>query len=102
MNNQGGDRRNKRRREEEEDELANGEAFVTASHSKEKGNSCSNSGAKKKNDVLGRLDVGSKAGRGSESGWTLCPLCQEVSKKRFAMGRGIAAHLHGKFCICCS
>ena len=34
------------------------------------------------------------SGRGSEAGWTLCPLCGRHSKKLFAQGRGIAAHLH--------
>ena len=36
----------------------------------------------------------SMSGRGSEAGWTLCPLCGRHSKKLFAQGRGIAAHLH--------
>jgi ankyrin repeat protein len=34
------------------------------------------------------------SGRGSLVGWTSCPLCGPNSKKRFALGRGIAAHLH--------
>jgi Ankyrin repeats (3 copies) len=33
-------------------------------------------------------------GRGASTGWTLCPLCGRHSQKRFALGRGIAAHLH--------
>jgi ankyrin repeat protein len=36
----------------------------------------------------------SNSGRGSLVGWTTCPLCGPYSKKRFALGRGIAAHLH--------
>ena len=35
-----------------------------------------------------------RTGRGSEAGWTHCPLCGRHSKKLFAQGRGIAAHLH--------
>lgn len=35
-----------------------------------------------------------KSGRGRWTGWTLCPLCGRHSTKRFALGRGIAAHLH--------
>jgi len=35
-----------------------------------------------------------KSGRGSDAGWTHCPLCGEFSRKKFALGRGIAAHLH--------
>ncbi|GKY94172.1 hypothetical protein MPSEU_000383200 [Mayamaea pseudoterrestris] len=42
-----------------------------------------------------------KTGRGSATGWTTCPLCEKTSgsmrkqqQKRFALGRGIAAHLH--------
>lgn len=34
------------------------------------------------------------SGRGSEAGWTSCPLCGKYSAKKFALGRGIAAHLH--------
>jgi len=69
---------------------------------------------KRKADVLGRLLAGassssggahsssvpppppssSASGRGSRAGWTACPLCGTYSKKRFALGRGIAAHLH--------
>ena len=33
------------------------------------------------------------AGRGSLSGWTFCPLCGIYSKKKHALGRGIANHL---------
>lgn len=36
---------------------------------------------------------GSTAGRGTLSGWTNCPLCGIYSKKRHALGRGIANHL---------
>ena len=32
-------------------------------------------------------------GRGSLDGWTSCPLCGKFSKKKYALGRGIAAHL---------
>jgi len=35
-----------------------------------------------------------KTGRGSDAGWTRCPLCGRHSQKLFAQGRGIAAHLH--------
>ncbi|GKY94185.1 hypothetical protein MPSEU_000384500 [Mayamaea pseudoterrestris] len=45
--------------------------------------------------------LAAKTGRGSTSGWTTCPLCEIASNckrkqqpKRFALGRGIAAHLH--------
>ena len=33
------------------------------------------------------------AGRGSLSGWTHCPICETYSKKKYALGRGIATHL---------
>ena len=51
---------------------------------------------KRKADVLSRVAEGatSSKGRGSESGWTTCPLCGRYSQKRFALGRGITAHLH--------
>jgi ankyrin repeat protein len=51
---------------------------------------------KRKADVLSRVAEGStsKKGRGAESGWTRCPLCGRHSRKRFALGRGITAHLH--------
>lgn len=46
-------------------------------------------------DSLGRMAASvAKSGRGALEGWTLCPLCTTVSTKRFALGRGIAAHLH--------
>jgi ankyrin repeat protein len=32
-------------------------------------------------------------GRGSTAGWTTCPLCGKYSSKRYALGRGISAHL---------
>ncbi|CAB9525533.1 Ankyrin Repeat Protein [Seminavis robusta] len=35
-----------------------------------------------------------KSGRGTEAGWTHCPMCFPLSKKVFARGRGIASHLH--------
>ena len=35
----------------------------------------------------------SASGRGSLAGWTGCPLCGEYSKKKHALGRGIANHL---------
>ncbi len=55
-----------------------------------------NATRKRKSDVLSRVAEGttSSKGRGSESGWTCCPLCQGYSKKKFALGRGITAHLH--------
>jgi Ankyrin repeats (3 copies) len=34
------------------------------------------------------------SGRGRLSGWTTCPLCAGLSTKRYALGRGIASHLH--------
>jgi len=51
---------------------------------------------KRKADVLSRVAEGttSSKGRGAESGWTTCPLCGRHSQKRFALGRGITAHLH--------
>ena len=33
-------------------------------------------------------------GRGSTAGWTYCPLCGRHSQKKYAVGRGIATHLH--------
>ena len=35
-----------------------------------------------------------KSGWGSDAGWTHCPWCGEFSRKKFALGRGIVAHLH--------
>mmetsp|Transcript_46401 Transcript_46401/g.112484 ORF Transcript_46401/g.112484 Transcript_46401/m.112484 type:complete len:586 (+) Transcript_46401:79-1836(+) len=35
----------------------------------------------------------SLSGRGSLDGWTSCPLCGKYSKKKFALGKGIASHL---------
>jgi Ankyrin repeats (3 copies) len=32
-------------------------------------------------------------GRGSLTGWTSCPLCGKYSKKKYAVGRGLANHL---------
>ena len=45
-------------------------------------------------DALGRLGSSSRGGRGAVVGWTSCPLCATSSAKRFARGRGLAAHLH--------
>lgn len=45
-------------------------------------------------DALGRLATStSRGGRGAVTGWTSCPLCGRYSGKKFAAGRGIAAHL---------
>jgi hypothetical protein len=50
---------------------------------------------KRKADVLSRLSESSaSSGRGASTGWTTCPLCGRHSQKKFALGRGIAAHLH--------
>ena len=49
---------------------------------------------KRKADVLGRLETSDASGRGATSGWTTCPLCGRYSNKRYALGRGIASHLH--------
>ncbi|GAX16523.1 hypothetical protein FisN_7Lh246 [Fistulifera solaris] len=55
----------------------------------------SESSNKRKADVLGRLSESSaSSGRGASAGWTTCPLCGRHSQKKFALGRGIAAHLH--------
>ena len=35
----------------------------------------------------------SLTGRGSVDGWTSCPLCGKYSKKKYAVGKGIASHL---------
>ena len=43
-------------------------------------------------DVYSRTLVSSTEGRGSLSGWTICPLCNGKQKK-FALGRGISMHL---------
>ena len=43
-------------------------------------------------DVYSRTLVSSTKGRGSLSGWTICPLCNGKQKK-FALGRGISMHL---------
>eukprot|EP00521_Asterionellopsis_glacialis_P006902 CAMPEP_0195283668 /NCGR_PEP_ID=MMETSP0707-20130614/2139_1 /TAXON_ID=33640 /ORGANISM="Asterionellopsis glacialis, Strain CCMP134" /LENGTH=523 /DNA_ID=CAMNT_0040342875 /DNA_START=41 /DNA_END=1615 /DNA_ORIENTATION=+ len=54
-----------------------------------------NNPKKRKADVLGRLEQSKESlGRGALTGWTTCPLCAGISKKKFALGRGIAAHLH--------
>lgn len=48
-------------------------------------------------DAFADLDAtgpgGRQGGRGENSGWLKCPLCPPSSKKRFAKGRGFAAHL---------
>ena len=60
---------------------------------------------KRKADAISRLAASTtvaldpssdlaSTGRGSASGWTHCPLCLPYSKKMFALGRGIASHLH--------
>lgn len=51
---------------------------------------------RKHDDAFARLAASSsaKSGRGSETGWCRCPLCPANSKKVFAAGRGLAAHLH--------
>mmetsp|Transcript_89 Transcript_89/g.124 ORF Transcript_89/g.124 Transcript_89/m.124 type:complete len:454 (+) Transcript_89:107-1468(+) len=48
---------------------------------------------KRKADVLGRVETSSRLGRGSLSGWTICPLCPPNRMKKYALGRGISAHL---------
>ncbi len=50
---------------------------------------------RKVDDVYSRINgssSSSKAGRGSIAGWTQCPYCDGA--KVFALGRGIATHLH--------
>jgi ankyrin repeat protein len=52
---------------------------------------------KRKADSLGRIaeaDSVGQSGRGALVGWTTCPLCGRHSRKRYALGRGIASHLH--------
>jgi Ankyrin repeats (3 copies) len=52
---------------------------------------------KRKGDSLSRIGSESNSsGRGRTAGWTQCPLCQTThgSTKQFALGRGIAEHLH--------
>ena len=48
----------------------------------------------KAGDAYSRLSTSTSSGRGSLAGWTTCPLCPPRSTKRYALGRGIAAHLH--------
>lgn len=48
----------------------------------------------KAGDAYSRLSTSTSSGRGSIAGWTTCPLCPPRSAKRYALGRGIAAHLH--------
>jgi ankyrin repeat protein len=51
------------------------------------------SNRKRKADSLGRIaSAVATGGRGAVTGWSTCPLC--VSQKRYALGRGIATHLH--------
>ena len=45
-------------------------------------------------DIYSRISTSSTSGRGSLAGWAACPLCPARSAKRFALGRGIAAHLN--------
>mmetsp|Transcript_22088 Transcript_22088/g.63327 ORF Transcript_22088/g.63327 Transcript_22088/m.63327 type:complete len:506 (+) Transcript_22088:102-1619(+) len=47
-----------------------------------------------KGDAYSRLPTSTSSGRGSLAGWTTCPLCPSKSSKRYALGRGIGAHLH--------
>lgn len=55
---------------------------------------------RKRSDAYSRIASNTKtnganqSGRGSEAGWTYCPLCFPFSKKMFAQGRGVASHLH--------
>jgi ankyrin repeat protein len=51
---------------------------------------------KRKADSLGRVaeTEAVQSGRGALVGWTTCPLCGRHSQKRYALGRGIASHLH--------
>jgi hypothetical protein len=50
---------------------------------------------KRKADALSRVAGAGTIGkgRGSMAGWTSCPLCGDVSKKKYSIGRGIASHL---------
>ena len=78
-------------------------------------NDSNDTGKKRKAaDALGRISTSARGGRGSVVGWTTCPLCHDPmdsndsndsnnnnknnekknNTKRFALGRGIAAHLH--------
>uniref|UniRef100_A0A7S1YPW4 Uncharacterized protein n=1 Tax=Ditylum brightwellii TaxID=49249 RepID=A0A7S1YPW4_9STRA len=47
-------------------------------------------------DIYSRNLTSSSSGRGSASGWTICPLCppKRNNQKKYALGRGIASHLH--------
>ncbi|MGK3745739.1 MAG: hypothetical protein ACI90V_012600 [Bacillariaceae sp.] len=45
------------------------------------------------NKIVNNNTNASTRGRGSLSGWTLCPLCEKYSNKKYALGRGIANHL---------
>lgn len=42
---------------------------------------------------LGAITTTMTIGRGSQSGWTLCPLCGTYGQKKYAIGRGLADHL---------
>eukprot|EP00546_Thalassionema_frauenfeldii_P005588 CAMPEP_0178925664 /NCGR_PEP_ID=MMETSP0786-20121207/18049_1 /TAXON_ID=186022 /ORGANISM="Thalassionema frauenfeldii, Strain CCMP 1798" /LENGTH=414 /DNA_ID=CAMNT_0020600593 /DNA_START=98 /DNA_END=1339 /DNA_ORIENTATION=+ len=48
---------------------------------------------KRKADVLGRVQTSCRLGRGALSGWAFCPLCPPNRRKKYALGRGISAHL---------
>lgn len=55
------------------------------------------SSKKRKADSLGRIaSQSSSSGRGGVAGWTSCPMCTATNRrnKQFALGRGIAEHLH--------
>lgn len=43
-------------------------------------------------DVYSRISDTATQGRGSEAGWTSCPLCN-ANQKKYALGRGITMHL---------
>lgn len=44
-------------------------------------------------DVYSRASMTTSHGRGSLSGWASCPLCNQTSQKKYALGRGISMHL---------
>ena len=50
--------------------------------------------SKESSDVYSRVGVTKNEGRGSLTGWTVCPLCNKnKSSKKYALGRGISMHL---------
>lgn len=51
-------------------------------------------GSRETATTVGAVAGGNRGGRGSLTGWTTCPLCGRHSSKRYALGRGIATHLH--------